>query len=72
MFPAQAAIDRLGLFTDKIYVTTVVDDKNKYKSLNGNILFASDGSKYAIKGSVSDTILKDTEWFKANRTWPTK
>lgn len=72
MFPAQAAIDRLGLFTDKIYVTTVVDDKNKYKSLNGNILFASDGSKYAIKGSASDTILKDTEWFKANRTWPTK
>ena len=72
MFPAQAAIDRLGLFTDKIYVTTVVDEKNKYKSLNGNILFASDGSKYAIKGSVSDTILKDTEWFKANRTWPTK
>lgn len=72
MFPAQAAIDRLGQFTDKIYVTTVVDDKNKYKSLNGNILFASDGSKYAIKGSASDTILKDTEWFKANRTWPTK
>ena len=72
MFPAQAAIDRLGLFTDKIYVTTVVDDKNKYKSLNGNILFASDGSKYAINGSASDTILKDTEWFKANRTWPTK
>ena len=72
MFPAQAAIDRLGQFTDKIYVTTVVDDKNKYKSLNGNILFASDGSKYAIKGSASDTILKDTEWFKANRTWPTE
>lgn len=71
MFPAQAAINRLGKYTDKIYVTTVVDEEKKYKSMNGIITFSSpNGKDYTVKGSNNSTILKDTEWFKANRTWP--
>ena len=73
MFPAQAAINRLGVYTDKIYVTTVVaDDEKGFQSMNGNICFHSDsGSTYTVTGSNNNTILKDTAWFKSNRTWPT-
>ena len=73
MFPAQAAIDRIGKYTDKVYCTTIVsDDEKGYKSMNGNINFHCDkGQEYTITGSNNSIILKDTEWFKANRTWPT-
>ena len=71
-FPAQAAINRLGKYTDKIYVTTVYDEEKKYKSLNGNITFKSlKGLDYTVTGSNNSIILKDSDWFKANRTWPT-
>lgn len=73
-FPAQAAINRLGKYTDKIYVTTVTSSNaSKHESLNGNITFYSIKGKkndYTVTGSNNSTILKDTEWFKANRTWP--
>ena len=70
-FPAQAAINRLGKYTEKIYVTTVYDEEKKYKSLNGIITFNSpNGKDYTVTGSNNSTILKDTEWFKTNRTWP--
>ena len=72
MFPAQVAINRIAKHTDKVYVTTVVsDDEKGYKSLNGNINFHSDaGLEYLITGSNNNIILKESEWFKANRTWP--
>lgn len=73
MFPAQRAIDRIAKHTDKVYVTTLmIDYKNgKYESMNGNINFHSDaGLSYVVKGSNNSVILKDTEWFKKNRTWP--
>ena len=71
-FPAQAFIDRVSKYTDKIYVTTVVDiidGKEAAKSMNGNIVFYY-SDKWKLYCSVNDTILKDTEWFKANRVWP--
>ena len=73
MFPAQAAVNRIGKYTDKVYVTTVVADNDKgYTSMNGNINFHSEnGVDYVVKGSNNSTILKETEWFKKNRTWPT-
>ena len=73
MFPAQDAVDRIAKYTDKVYVTTVVaDDEKGYKSLNGNINFhCEDGHEYLVTGSNNSVILKDSEWFKANRTWPT-
>ena len=73
MFPAQAAVDRIAKYTDQVYVTTVVSDDSKgYKSMNGNINFHCEkGKDYTVIGSNNSTILKDTDWFKANRTWPT-
>ena len=73
MFPAQAAVDRIAKYTDKVYVTTVVSDDDKgYKSLNGNINFHCEkGKEYTVTGSNNSIILKDTDWFKNNRTWPT-
>lgn len=71
MFPAQAAINRIGVWTDKVYVTTVDDGKGGYKSLNGNItVYSQKGTTYEVHGSNNDTILKETDWFKNNRTWP--
>ena len=72
MFPAQAAVDRIAKYTDKVYVTTVVSDAEPgYKSMNGNINFHCDkGKEYTVTGSNNSVILKDTDWFKANRTWP--
>ena len=73
MFPAQKAIDRIAKHTDKVYVTTVVKDSDPgYQSMNGNINFHSEkGTEYVVTGSNNSTILKDTDWFKSNRTWPT-
>ena len=72
-FPAQDAVNRMAKYTDKIYVTTVDSDDDKgYKSMNGNINFhCESGQLYTVTGSNNSTILKDTEWFKSNRTWPT-
>ena len=73
MFPAQAAINRIAKYTDKVYVTTVVSDNAKgFASMNGNINFHSDkGKDYLVTGKENSIILKDTDWFKNNRTWPT-
>ena len=72
-FPAQDAINRIGKYTDKVYVTTVVSDNaDKHESMNGNINFHCDkGQDFLVTGSNNNTILKDTDWFKKNRTWPT-
>ena len=72
-FPAQDAVNRIAKYTDKVYVTTVENDDEKgYKSMNGNINFhCAKGKEYTVTGSNNSTILKDTDWFKNNRTWPT-
>ena len=72
-FPAQAAINRIGKYTDQVFVTTVDSTNSQgYESMNGNIKFlCTDGVNYTVTGSNNSTILKDTEWFKKNRTWPT-
>ena len=73
-FPAQEAIDRFAKWTDQVFVTTLIVDyaNNKYESLNGNINFhCAKGKEYTVTGSNNSVILKDTDWFKNNRTWPT-
>ena len=72
-FPAQEAIDRFAKWTDQVFVTTLMIDydNNKYESMNGNINFHCEkGKEYTVKGSNNSVILKDTDWFKNNRTWP--
>ena len=73
MFPAQRAINRIAKHTDKVYVTSVVKNTNPgYQSMNGNINFHCEkGIEYIVTGSNNSTILKETDWFKNNRTWPT-
>ena len=71
MFPSQAFVDRVGLYTDKIYVTTIVADTDDgFTSMNGNIIVASSGGELTVQCSNNNTIFKETEWFKKNRTWP--
>lgn len=74
-FPTQAMIDRVGKYTDKIYVTTLATNVSlnpkswDYTSMNGNIVVKSTGGDVTVTCSGSDTVLKDTEWFKNNRVW---
>ena len=79
-FPSQEFINRVSRYTDKIYVTSlaidvpaVVDGKISgktwnYTSMNGDIVFYY-GDKWKLYCSNNYTLLKDTEWFKANRKW---
>ena len=71
-FPTQEFVDRVGIYTEYIFVTTIAtnNDEHEYQSMNGNIVFSSNGFRYGLNCSNNNTILKDTDWFKANRTWP--
>ncbi len=71
-FPTQAFINRIAPYTDKVYVTTLCIDykENKFTSMNGNIIVRSSKGTVTVVCSASQTILKDTEWFKENRTMP--
>lgn len=77
-FPTQTFIDNISQFTDKVYVTaqaTVVETDGKWKNtsyapLNGNIVVLSSKQGVEVKCSVSDTLLKDTQWMLNNRTMP--
>lgn len=68
-FPTQAMIDRVAKYTDRVYVTTLgVGDS--YTSMNGNIAVIASPGGVRVECGMSDTLLKDTEWFKENRTTP--
>lgn len=82
-FPTQTMVDNVGKYTDKIYVTTLatgLSDKDAngnytslsyggYTSMNGDIVFYTEKGELKLRCSNNTTILKDTEWFKENRTW---
>lgn len=79
-FPTQEAIDQMGRYTQKIYVTSlgIIDDSYKttgFTSMNGNIVFyygkSDEEEKKSLKlwCSNNTTVLKDTEWFRKNRIW---
>ncbi|MBO5240448.1 MAG: MBL fold metallo-hydrolase [Clostridia bacterium] len=70
-FPSQAFVDRVAPYTDKVYVTTIVSDNaDGFESLNGNIVVSSNGGEVKVQCSNNNTLFKDTEWFKENRTTP--
>ncbi len=68
-FPSQAFIDRVAKYTKNIYVTTMSTGSG-YASMNGDITVTSNAEGVTVAGSNNDTILKETDWFKSNRTWP--
>ena len=78
-FPTQEFINNVALYTDNVYVTTIVDNyvpRNEWskngtvKSMNGNIVFTCSNGEISVRCSNNETKLKDTEWFKAHRTCP--
>lgn len=71
-FPTQAFIDRVAPYTDAVYVTTLcLDYKNaSFTSMNGNIKVISAKASVTLNCSNNNTKLKDTDWFKNNRTCP--
>jgi competence protein ComEC len=72
-FPAQESIDRISKYTDRVYATDLgsFDDISHIEPLNGNIVAKYDEkSAETLSFSNNDSKLKDTAWFKANRTMP--
>ena len=73
-FPTQPFCDRISPYTDKVYVTVRVDGDG-YAPMNGDIVFYYGKSESETEKSLklwcseNSTVLKDTEWFKQNRTW---
>ncbi len=74
VFPTQAMIDRVAPYTDRVYVTSRVDESSEsgYRSMNGNIVVTSNRSGVTVECSDNDTKLKDTEWFRENRDMPSE
>ncbi len=78
-FPYQSFVDNIAKYTDKVYVTSVVDnyvDKSNFttsgtvKSMNGNIVFSVIKGKIEVNCSNNNLLLKETEWFKNHRVMP--
>ncbi|MDE7075740.1 MAG: MBL fold metallo-hydrolase [Clostridia bacterium] len=69
-FPTQAFVDRISKYTANVYLTSLcVDYKGgKFESFNGDIVFYMNDKKLSLWCSNNATLLKDTEWFKNNRT----
>ena len=73
-FPTQAFIDRVAPYTSRIYVTSLcLDyDKGTFQPMNGSITVVTDkNGVHVICGSGDERVLKEWEWFKEHRTWPT-
>lgn len=79
LFPAQDFINRVAVYTNRVYVTSMRDlilkdgkheNVGDFKSMNGNIVVSSGKEGVTVNCSNNDLVLKDTEWFKANRTLP--
>ena len=63
-FPTQDFINRIFKYTNLVFVTRLKDGE----LLNGNVVVTSAVSGVSVSCSNNDTLLKDTEWFKTNRT----
>lgn len=68
-FPHQAFINNVAPYTDKIYAPRVVSGSAS-TLLNGNVVVTSKNGILSVNCSFENTLLKDTTWFKANRSWP--
>ena len=71
-FPKQETIDTISLYTDKVYVPLMATSSSSYSQLNGNIVVTSNLKGVSVNCSNNNTLFKDTDWFKTNRTLPSK
>lgn len=82
-FPTQDFINRIAPHTDKVYVTTLglpkydstLSTEVKFRndgfiSMNGNIVVTSNPKEVIVNCSNNNKKLKETDWFKENRTCP--
>ena len=70
VFPSQAFIDRVSVYTDAVYVTTQYVEGGGFTSMNGNIVVYVENGELKLRCSNNATKLKDTDWFKQNRVMP--
>ena len=72
VFPGQDFADRIAPYTDRVYITTIVTDysKNEYGPFNGTVIFLVSKNTITVICSNNSLKLKDTEWFRKNRTMP--
>ena len=68
-FPSQTFVNNVAPYTDKVYVTTLATSKG-YTSMNGNIKVYTENGEVKVQCSNNNTLFKDTDWFKKNRTTP--
>ena len=87
-FPYNEFCENISYYTDKVYVTSVVDnyvEKSKWnsegtvKSLNGNIVFSVINGEIEVNCSNNNLKLKESSWFlniindpTSGRTMPTR
>ena len=71
-FPTQKFVNRVAPNTDRVYVTTMCIDyeRNKFESMNGNIIIKSEDGEVTVICSASTKVLKEFKWFKEHRTCP--
>ncbi len=71
-FPTQLMINRVAPYTDMVFATSLYSSSITSGSapLNGNITLTCNNLGINITASNNITLLKDTAWFKANRTCP--
>lgn len=78
-FPSQQFIDNIALYTDNVYIPTMINpdyvdgaDSSvlPYTSMNGDIVFSVTNGEVELSFSNNDIKLKDTDWFKENREMP--
>ncbi|MDY3845295.1 MAG: MBL fold metallo-hydrolase [Eubacteriales bacterium] len=71
-FPTQKFINNVSKYTSRVYVTSFSVDytEGTFTSMNGCITIMSEADKIMLRFSSNNTRLKDTEWFKNNRTCP--
>lgn len=72
-FPTQDFINRIAKCTTKVYLTTLCIDytKGEFESFNGNIIvYSNSTSQTFVACANNSTLLKETDWFKQNRTCP--
>ncbi len=65
-FPSQEFINRIAKYTDRVYVTTMleyIDSKWTFTAMNGNIIVSSNGANVGVSATNNLTKLKDTTWF---------
>lgn len=65
-FPSQAFCTRVAQYTEQVYVTTIATEDG-FASMNGNIVIKSTGGEVTVTCSNNNTLLKDTDWFRAHR-----